>query len=109
VSEDPIFKKEIVWAQVFPELERYIKAVPDAKAALAMLVEAGCKRKRILRYLYWFIGGRHITSRRIRDEKHPEHAGNNQTDSDDGYLPSRIYLLKHRMTLQQFSFSDATS
>jgi hypothetical protein len=48
----------------------------------------------------------HITSRRIRDEKHPEHTGDNQKGSDDGYLPSRIYLLKHRKTLLQFSRSN---
>ena len=53
--------------------------------------------------------GAHITSRRIRDKEHPEHAGENQAASNYGYLPSRTYLLKHRKTLQQFSFSNATS
>ena len=57
MSEDPIFKKKIVRAKVFPEVERHINAIPDAKEALATLVKAGCKRKRILLYLYWFIGG----------------------------------------------------
>jgi hypothetical protein len=51
----------------------------------------------------------HITSRRIRDKKHPEHTGDNQAASNYGYLPSRTYLLKHRKTLQQFCFSNATS
>ena len=53
--------------------------------------------------------GQRRISRRIRDKEHPEHAGDYQAASNYGYLPSRAYLLKHRKTLHQFSFSNATS
>jgi hypothetical protein len=57
LSEDPIFKKEIVWTEIIPEIESHIRQVPDARKALATLVIAGCDRERILRYLYLFLGG----------------------------------------------------
>jgi hypothetical protein len=66
MSEDPIFKKEVVWTKVIPEIEGHINAVPDAKDALAALVKAGCNRKQLLRYLYMFLGGSPADARAVK-------------------------------------------
>lgn len=66
MSEDPIFKKEVVWAEIIREMEGHIKAVPDAKDALDTLVTAGCNRKQILRHLYMFLGGSPEDARAVK-------------------------------------------
>jgi hypothetical protein len=57
MPSDAIFKVEIDWAQVIPELEEHIGKSDRAKAALDTLVGAGCDRELVLRKLYEFGGG----------------------------------------------------
>ena len=53
-ADDPILKKEIVWQEVLPELEKRIASNVVAQAALRELEQAGCSRRQILERLFMF-------------------------------------------------------
>jgi hypothetical protein len=57
VSSDAIFKVEIDWEHVIPELEKHIAKTNSAKAALDTVVRAIGDRNLVLRKLYNFGGG----------------------------------------------------
>jgi hypothetical protein len=66
VFGDAIFKEEIIWEHVIPELEKNIAKTNSAKAALDTVVRAIGDRNRVLRKLYNFGGGSPDLARAVK-------------------------------------------
>lgn len=66
VFGDAIFKEEIDWEHVIPELEKHIAKTDSAKAALDTVVRATGDRDQVLRKLYNFGGGSPELARAVK-------------------------------------------